>query len=477
MLERNLFANLSPLDHRYYLSNRDVFERLSQHLSENGSVGYLVRVEAALLESVLEELGIWSESHAAAIAGLEQAVSPEAVAAEEEKTQHNIRALVHVIKQQLPDEIAQYVHVGATSVDILDTANALKIRGAVRKVILPELVKLQQQLVRLAAEHADTVQVGRTHGQYAVPVTFGFAIAEYASRLGKAIIEIETRSTQLRGKIAGAVGAYNAISMVSTDPQGFEQRVLGRLQIEASEHSTQMVEPEYLTRLLVEINIAFGIIANLADDLRNLQRSEIDEVREHFGLSQVGSSTMPQKRNPWNSEHVKSLWKAFAPRIMTVFMDQISEHQRDLSNSASGRFVVDYLAGFTAAVCRMTRVVSGIAVNQAGIQRNLQAAGDSLLAEPAYILLALGGVNHAHEVIRQATLRRQETGETLMSILQEDVDSWGIISDRLEALGIRAEEFFADPAQYTGRAAAKAREIAARHEKLMNELQQRLQQE
>ena len=105
--------------------------------------------------------------------------------------------------------------------------------------------------------------------------------------------------------------------------------------------------------VLLELNTAFGIVANLADDLRNLQRSEIDEVREPFGSRQVGSSTMPQKRNPWNCEHVKSLWKAFAPRVMTFFMDQVSEHQRDLTNSASARFVPEFIAGLTAAANRM----------------------------------------------------------------------------------------------------------------------------
>ena len=124
--------------------------------------------------------------------------------------------------------------------------------------------------------------------------------------------------------------------------------------LQASEHSTQLVEPEYLLRLLLELNTAFGIIANLADDLRNLQRSEIGEVREEFTATQVGSSTMPQKRNPWNSEHVKSLWKEFCPRVVTFFMDQISEHQRDLTNSASSRFVAEYLVGFAFAAERMT---------------------------------------------------------------------------------------------------------------------------
>lgn len=125
-----------------------------------------------------------------------------------------------------------------------------------------------------------------------------------------------------------------------------------------------MVEPEYLLRMLLELNTAFGIIANLADDLRHLQRTEIDELREFFSATQVGSSTMPQKRNPWNSEHVKSLWKAFAPRVLTFYMDQISEHQRDMSNSASGRFAADYIAGFADAANRMKKIIKSLRIDR-----------------------------------------------------------------------------------------------------------------
>ncbi len=231
------------------------------------------------------------------------------------------------------------MHLGATSADILDTAAALRYRDAIEKVILPLLLDLEDELIRRAREEAETPQIGRTHGQHAVPLTFGFALAEYVSRLGKSISRIREKPAGLRGKLAGAVGAYNATSLLVKDPRELEREFLAGLGLAPSEHSTQLVEPEYLLRLLLEVNIAFGVIANLADDLRNLQRSEIGEVREEFAATQVGSSTMPQKRNPWNSEHVKSLWKAFSPRVVTFFMDQISEHQRDLTNSASSRFV------------------------------------------------------------------------------------------------------------------------------------------
>jgi len=147
-----------------------------------------------------------------------------------------------------------------------------------------------------------------------------------------------------------------------------------------------------MLRLLLEANIAFGIIANLADDLRNLQRTEIGEVFEYFSATQVGSSTMPQKRNPWNSEHVKSLWKAFSPRIMSFYMDQISEHQRDLSNSASQRFIADYLTGLALAFNRMNSILKGLQADRENMLKNLLQGGGKVrggvMAEPAYILLA-----------------------------------------------------------------------------------------
>jgi adenylosuccinate lyase len=402
---------------------------------------------------------------------LETVVDPAEVYAEEEKTQHNIRALVNVIKRHVPAELSPYVHLGATSVDILDTANALKIKEAVRKVILPRLAKLEKSLCALAAAEAATPQVGRTHGQHAVPITFGFAVSEYVSRLGKSILRIEELSRGLAGKLAGATGSYNALSMSYADPLTVEKLYLGYLGMETSEHSTQLVEPEYLLRVLLEMNAAFGVIANMADDFRNLQRSEIDEIRESFGSDQVGSSTMPQKRNPWNSEHVKSLWKAFSPRVVTFFMDQISEHQRDLTNSASERFVVDYLAGFSAAVNRMQGVVKGLKVNREKMMSNLMMSGGAVLAEPAYILLAEAGEGDAHEIIRKITLTAEREHVNFETALERYPEAFGKLKAQLAKLGhADPEAFFSHPAAYNGQAEFKAKTLSAKYEKAMSEL-------
>ena len=473
MEERSIYRNLSPLDHRYYLSNREAFEALSNYLSEEASVRYCVRVEAALIDAFVD-LRFAGDSHLhEAVSRLELEISPEEVYREEERTQHNIRALVNIIKRRVPEELVPYVHLGATSADILDTASALRLRDAVRRVVIPKLLDVEEMLIRLARENARTAQVGRTHGQHAVPITFGFAMAEYVARMGSSIEMVDARSKELRGKLAGAVGAYNAMSLIVDDPMTFERDVLRRLGLEPSEHSTQLVEPEYQLRLLLELNVAFGILANLADDLRNLQRSEIGEVREEFGADQVGSSTMPQKRNPWNSEHVKSLWKAFAPRVMTFYLDQISEHQRDLTNSASSRFVAEYVAGLTAALARMGKVLSKLGVIEKRMRANIDATGDLVLSEAAYILLATAGDPDAHEIIRKTTLRCEQTGGRLLSELKANAGVWHLISSQLEKItGADAEEFFSNPALYRGMAAEKATLLAGRYAQIVARLRE-----
>lgn len=472
METRNIFLNISPLDHRYSLSESSVFDTLSSCISEQAAIISCARAEIALVKAHLSVRGILTAALEKQLDTVAETIDPSFVYAEEEKTKHNIRALVNVLKTMVSAEVAPLVHLGATSVDILDTALSVRIRDCVQKAILPQLRELETLLCNLAEREAQTPEVGRTHGQHAVPITFGFAVAEYVSRLGKSILEIEKRSNGLCGKLAGAVGAYNATSMIVRDPEDLEKRYLAYLGLTPSEHSTQLVEPEYLLRLLLECNVAFGVIANLADDFRNLQRSEVGELFEYFSATQVGSSTMPQKRNPWNSEHVKSLWKAFAPRVMTFFMDQISEHQRDLTNSASQRFVADYLAGFTLAVARMKSVVAGIQADREGMARNLAGAGGKVkggvLAEPAYILLAESGISDAHEVIRNITLDAETNQITFYEALKKNADAFARITAQLEKLGVSDPAgFFANPERYRGLAAEKAARLAVKYRDLM----------
>lgn len=473
METRNIFENISCIDHRYSLSEAEVFNGLSKYISEEASIRSCAKCEAALVKSHLKLRGKLTDEIAQSLDKVASKIDPAEVYAEEEKTKHNIRALVNVMKTKVSAEIGPLVHLGATSVDILDTALSCRMRDVTKNVVLPELKKLEKHLCAIADRDSEVPQVGRTHGQHAVPITFGWSIAEFVSRLGKSILRIEELSNQLVGKLAGPVGSYNGPSMIVKDPEELERVYVEFLGLSASEYSNQLVEPEYLLRLLLEMNVAFGIIANLADDLRNLQRSEIGEVFEYFASTQVGSSTMPQKRNPWNSEHVKSLWKAMCPRVITFYMDQISEHQRDLTNSASQRFMADYVAGFTMAVARINSVVSGLQADKETMARNLENAGGKVkggvLAEPAYILLGEAGINDGHEVIRKITLEAEKSGKTFFEVLKTHKEAFEKITAQLEKLGVEnPENFFEHPANYCGLAAKKSRRLAKKYEKLMD---------
>ncbi|MGQ9779697.1 MAG: lyase family protein [Bacillota bacterium] len=464
-MERDVFANLSPLDHRYYAANPELFEELAEYLSENAYIRYQLRVEAALARA-LARRGLCAPVIAEEIARACAEVTPEEVYKEEAVTHHNVRALVNCIQRRVGPGARPFVHLTATSVDILDTANALRLRAVTEEVVLPRAAALLRLLIELARRERETLQMGRTHGQHAVPITFGFALAQYVARFGNRLEAIAAAAKGLRGKMSGAVGAYNASSLFFPDPEAFEAEVLSELGLAPAEISTQIVPPEYLLDYVHALVSAFGVLANLADDLRHLQRTEIAEVAEAFAPTQVGSSTMPHKRNPWNFEHIKSLWKEFAPRMLTRYLDQISEHQRDLTNSASGRFVPEIVVGFVAAVERMKKVLERLYVDRERMRANFAMSGETVIAEPLYILLAYHGEPKAHETVRLLTLEAEEKGTTLRRLLAEHPERFAF----LEKMSEEQRRILSEPERYTGRAAAKTEEVCARWERRLAEM-------
>ena len=198
METRNIFENISCIDHRYSKSESAVFDGLTKYISEEASIRSCAKAEAALVKAHLKIRGQLTQDISDKLDVIAASVDPEAVYKEEEKTKHNIRALVNVMKTMVPADLGPLVHLGATSVDILDTALSCRMRDVTKKVVLPELKALEKALCAIADREAETPQVGRTHGQHAVPITFGWSIAEFVSRLGKSILRIEELSDQLK---------------------------------------------------------------------------------------------------------------------------------------------------------------------------------------------------------------------------------------------------------------------------------------
>ena len=204
-----------------------------------------------------------------------------------------------------------------------------------------------------------------------------------------------------------------------------------------------------------------GVLANLSDDMRNLQRTEIGEVGEDFAAEQVGSSAMPQKRNPINFENAKSSWKVVMPRMVTIFMDQISEHQRDLTNSMSIRTYGEIIAYVVSSARRLARTMEKLKIDRANLDRNLNMQGDLVLAEAYKTLFASMGCPDAHKKVDALVRKATGEGRSLRWAVGADEE----ILSYLEKLTDVQRQILLEPRLYAGLAAKKARTVARKWRK------------
>lgn len=459
LYRKEKFDSFSPTDYRYSV------EDLKPYLTEAAFINYKAKVEAALAK-VLAKRGIVSWKIANEIIQAANSVTVEEVYEEERRIKHDIRALVNCIRNKVSDEAKPYVHLFATSYDIVDTANALRYKDATYKVILPDMIELERIWIELAFKYKDMLQIGRTHGQHAEPITFGFAIANYVNRWGDRILKLKGIAENLVGKFSGAVGAYNASSLFFDNPEELENAVLSELSLKSAIISTQVVPPEPLTDFCHAIISGFSVLANFADDMRHLQRSEIAEVSEEFKGEQVGSSTMPQKRNPINFENVKSMWKVFMPRMVTFYSDQVSEHQRDLTNSCSQRYLPELLVGFSSSIRRMIKVSSKLQVDETNMLKNFKMSEALLIAEPLYILLASLGHAEAHEYVKRAVTESLKIHKPLLEVVMEDRN----LKPYLEKFNDLQKQIISNPAKYTGIASKKVERVIQSWQRKLDEM-------
>jgi adenylosuccinate lyase len=212
-----------------------------------------------------------------------------------------------------------------------------------------------------------------------------------------------------------------------------------------------------MVRLIDEMTITAGIMANLAHDMRHLQRTEIGEVRERFEKGQTGSSTMAHKRNPWNFENVVSMSKQVIAQSVNANLNLSSEHQRDLTDSASARFYAIVPACVAGMTQRLNTVMGKLEVDPDAMKRNLQLTGGAIAAEPFYLLLAKHGHPQAHEASKAIAHRAMQQHQPLHKAITADpegVTYWALFSPHEQAV-LREPELY-----YTGIAAAKAATIA-----------------
>ncbi len=455
---RDIYDNISALDFRYH--ERELVEG---YLGENAYIRYQMKGEVALAKA-LARRGLGDADVVGEVIAACESVSTHFVYLEEGVIRHNVRALVNGLQRNVSERARPFIHLMATSYDILDTANSARIRDAYFGVVDPVLMETESGLILVTEREADTTQVGRTHGQHALPVTVGFATAEYVDRFGNSIEHLRDRAEEINGKFSGAVGARNAQALLIEDPKEFEEEILEEMNLKPASYSTQIVPPEPMTRFLSECVIASGVLGNLADDVRNLQRTEIGELGEAFEPAWVGSSTMVQKQNPVVPEQSKSVWKTLMGRIITVYANQISEHQRDLTGSLSSRSDVEIVAYLTLQSRRTTGMLKRMRVNPENLKKNLAVQGDQILGEPFYLLLAINGHPDAHEKMRQIAVEARQQGKSLAEKIREDKE----LEPYVDKFTPHQWDVLSDPTKYVGTAPQQARDIAAMWRERLN---------
>ena len=388
-----------PLDYRYGTKEmRDIF-------SEEGKLRRMLMVEAALAEAQAR-VGMVPTEAAAAIseASTSGRVTAQRVAEIEAETRHDVMSVVKALAEQA-GESGAYIHLGATSNDIIDTANALQLKEA-WPLIDAACRELRNELARLAKENRTTLQVGRTHGQWAVPTTFGLKMAVYAVEMDRHLERLKEAAPRvLVGKFLGAVGTGAAMGEHALEVQRLVLESLGLGVPVVTLQTTQRDRHAELACLLA--NIATSV-EKFATEVRNLQRSDLGEVQEAFDAAkQVGSSTMAHKRNPISAENVCGLARIVRGMVVPAFENAPLWHERDLTNSSAERFTMSHQLVLTEYILlRSVRLFQKLEVNADAMRANLERAGPDIMAEAVMMVLTEKGVGRqvAHELVRSASM-------------------------------------------------------------------------
>ncbi|OGD56402.1 hypothetical protein A2V71_04695 [Candidatus Berkelbacteria bacterium RBG_13_40_8] len=389
-------------------------------------------------------------------------------------TKHDIQAWREEARKIADPKLGRWFHLILTSFDALDTGRILQFLRAYQKAVRPSLVEVITILAVIVRRNSDVLQIGRTHGQFALPITVGFWLATVLNRLLYNMGEVDRYAEQLVGKISGAVGAFNAqvglgITKLCENGPSFEEKVLAKLGLKPTKISTQILPPEPLANFLHSIHLLSAVFGQLGNDCRHLMRSEIAEISEPFSASQSGSSTMAGKRNPINWEGLVGDWQKAKCEYHKVQEGLISEHQRDLVGSRVARDFPILLVILQTQLNTLLKkdktkktFLERISINEAACKKNFQVAAPIALAEPLYIALQMAGFKgDAHKFVNHTlTPESLASGKLLVVVLEEMLPEDSELDKIYQNIPLEIRELLHHPENYTGKAAEKAQEIA-----------------
>ena len=342
----------------------------------------------------------------------------DAVAERERITNHDVAAFVDVLQESIGFPAGSYIHHGLTSTDVVDTGWCWALRDAML-IILDEMTQLLAVTTALAHEHRDTLTIGRTHGIHAEPTTFGVKVALWTLQLRR---DKERLRNALDGiavcKMSGAVGTYSNI-----DPS-VEEYVGNALNLTPTP-ATQVVARDRHAEYMWACASLGTTIESIAVELRHLQRTEVNEVREGFSKGQKGSSAMPHKRNPISAETLSGLSRVLRGNLQVALQDVPLWHERDISHSSAERIVLpdsSMLAYYM--VRRLTSLLTNLEVDAQQMRYNLDLLQGVVYSQSALLALVENGMSRddAYRIVQQLSRKALDTKTHLRDVLVESLD-------------------------------------------------------
>ncbi|OZI37930.1 adenylosuccinate lyase [Bordetella genomosp. 10] len=416
---------------------RDIF-------SDETTVQRWLDVESALAK-VQEEMGIIPKAAAREIQAKAKVENIDLVElkAEMDRTSHPIVPLLRAMKKACAGDAGEYVHWGATTQDIVDTGTILQIRDALA-VVENHMRAVHQNVRDLAKKYRDVTMVGRSHGQQALPITFGFKAAVWAEEMRRNIERVQQmRPRVLVGQFSGAVGTLAALddNGIEVQERLFKELGLGCPAI------TWHVSRDAIAELACVLSICANTAGKIAHEIYSLQKTETAELEEPFATGKVGSSTMPHKRNPPACETVIALARLVRGLVPSAIESVMAEHERDKVVLQMERELIPRLFSMTdAALKKIAAVTAGLSVRTQNMERNLYVQNGLLLSEA--VMMKLGetlGRQEAHEIVYRICMDVFEKGGSLKDALMADPE----VASRLNEGDIDA---MLDPHAYTGKA-------------------------
>jgi len=378
-----------------------------------------LEVELAATES-LAELG-FVPAEAARDLRAHAGFSVERITDIEARVKHDVIAFTTSVAETMAAagvaESSRWLHYGLTSTDVVDTAQALQIREASRILEL-DLTELREVLKRRALEFQHTVQIGRTHGVHAEPITFGLKLAIWYEEAGRNLTRLRAAAEDLRvGKVSGAVGTFAHIG-----PE-VEERICRKLDLRPAPVASQVIQRDRHAQYLAVLAVITASLEKIALEIRHLQRTEVREAEEFFSKGQKGSSAMPHKRNPITCEQICGLARVVRANATAGFEDVALWHERDISHSSTERIVfpdstilTDYL------LVKTTRLIDTLMVYPERMMRNLELTKGLVFSGQLLLALAAAGMlrEDAYAAVQRHAMEAFETESAFRPRIEAD---------------------------------------------------------